>query len=506
MRTRSIGPLLVLLAAALSCTQPHLPPTTVPASPDPALSPFERAIQAYVNQTQPYRKEAAQQQNKVPAAQGGAAPNAAVAVRARQVSLATALQTQIRPNAQPGEIFSPAVASIIKKDISDAFASEKRALLIDELAEQNEEHRDQPSALAINQHVNAPQAPPLLLESLPPLPKQLEYDFLDQTLILRDVDADVVVDYLSKALPVNPQVPAPEPNTAATPEGAKFLAMPKVRGGTVFVLMGDNGSGDEAQAAVAAALVRYFDTATHFPFVLLLGDNLYDDDYQGEFLTPYKPLLERGVTFRASLGNHDRDLEQHFKPFNMEDRDYYTFDEGNARFAVLNSNHPDDPAQLKWLDGVFTDAGTKWRICYFHHPLYSSGIHRDSSRDVIRPALEPGLMRNHVNVVFSGHEHLYERVAPQHGIRYFVSGGGGRNLYGVHRSDFDEVADSVHHFMVIEIAGDAMYYEAVRPTGETIDCGMDWRTDQARAKGPDDTGRKWLDACHAATAVRTTHR
>ena len=53
----------------------------------------------------------------------------------------------------------------------------------------------------------------------------------------------------------------------------------------------------------------------------MLGDNLYHDDYTDEFSVPYKPLLDRGVKFYAALGNHDRDLEIHFKPFNMNDRD-----------------------------------------------------------------------------------------------------------------------------------------------------------------------------------------
>jgi hypothetical protein len=231
----------------------------------------------------------------------------------------------------------------------------------------------------------------------------------------------------------------------------------------------------------------------------MLGDNLYDDDYMGEFSLPYKPLLDRGVKFYAALGNHDRDLEIHFKPFNMNDRDYYSFDEGNARFVALNSNHPTDPAQKKWLDSVFVDAGNKWRIAFFHHPLYSSAQHAAESRDVIRPALEDALVRNHVNVVFNGHEHTYERVAPQKGgVRYFVSGGGGRYLYDVRPSQFDEVAVSTHHFMVAEIAGDRLFFEAVTLQRKVLDCGIIWRTPDALSKQMDDTTKQWLAACDAA--------
>jgi hypothetical protein len=216
-------------------------------------------------------------------------------------------------------------------------------------------------------------------------------------------------------------------------------------------------------------------------------------------LTPYKPLLERGVKFYAALGNHDRDLQIHFKPFNMQDRDYYSFDRGNARFVALNSNHPSDPAQAKWLVSTFADAGSKWRIAFFHHPLYSSGEHASESRQVIRPAMERLLQQSQVNVVLSGHEHLYERIAPQQGIRYFVSGGGGRKLYNVRASTFDEMAVSEHHFMMMEIAGDRLFYEAVTPAQKILDCGVLYRTSDAAAKMPDKDTRAFLDACASRT-------
>jgi 3',5'-cyclic AMP phosphodiesterase CpdA len=282
------------------------------------------------------------------------------------------------------------------------------------------------------------------------------------------------------------------------------LRVPPLRGGTVFALIGDSGSGDNAQEAVAKALLTYFTTARRFPFVLMLGDNLYHDDYESEFLQPYKPLLDRGVKFYAVLGNHDRELEVHFKPFNMADRDRYSFDQGNARFAALDSNHPGDPQQIKWLDGVFADAGEKWRICFFHHPLYSSGQHAEEGRDVIRPALEEALVRNRVNVAFTGHEHLYERIKPQRGVHYFVSGGGGRYLYKVRPSEFDEIAASEHHFMVAEIAGDRLLFEAITPAQKVLDCGAIYRVSNVK---PDDATRKWLESCEAARGgPRITHQ
>jgi 3',5'-cyclic AMP phosphodiesterase CpdA len=474
-----------------------MPPTQAPAQPDPTFDPFRAALQAYIDQTQPYRKVAAETQASTPGKTDGTS-NAAVAVRARQNSLADALRTTIRPDAQPGAIFAPATASALKHQLDVVLKSPRRSLILDELAEQAEGGDRKPGPPRINQTLKAPRVPPRLVDALPPLPKQLEYDFAGRTLILRDVDADVVVDYLADVLPA-PNAPAPaaaapvkiEPGTTSP------LPMPDTRGATTFALMGDMGSGDVAQEQVAQAMLTYFDTARHFPFVLMLGDNLYHDDYEGEFLEPYKPLLDRGVKFYAALGNHDRDLEQHFKPFNMGDKDHYSFDESNIRFVALNSNRPNDAEQLKWLDTVFADAGDKWRIAFFHHPLYSSGQHSAEGRDVIRPAFEEALIRNRVLVTFTGHEHLYERIKPQKGIHHFVSGGGGRYLYSFHPSDFDAVGVSEHHFMVAQINGDTMLFEAISHAQKVIDCGVVYRTQNAAEK-PDDHTKTWLTECDAA--------
>jgi calcineurin-like phosphoesterase family protein len=496
----------VLCAACTACS-PTLPPTTVPNQPSPAYEPFKATLQAYVDQTQPFRKEAAQQAEKVP---GKAAPTAAAeqSVRARQNTLADTLRSRLRPDARPGDLFTPEVAAEIRKELQAMFASPQRDLLLDELAEQSNTPATSPTP-TINQRLVAPRVPPRLMEVLPPLPKQLEYDFTGRALVLRDIDADVVVDYVPDAFPqataqkgVGESAAKPQPPGASSP-----LPMPQIRGGTIFGIVGDSGSGDQAQQAVAQAMLTYFTTARRFPFVIMLGDNLYDDDYTNEFLVPYKPLLDRGVKFYAALGNHDRDLEIHFKPFNMGDKDRYAFDEGNARFAVLNSNHPADPEQIKWLDSVYDDAAAKWRIAFFHHPLYSSGQHAAEGRDVIRPALEPALVRNKVNVVFTGHEHLYERIQPQKGIQHFVSGGGGRYLYNYRPSDFDVVGLSEHHFMVAEIAGDRLLFEAITHAQKVIDCGILYRTPDAENARPDETVQKWLGECEASRpSVRTTHQ
>jgi len=481
-----------------------LPSTIVPAVESPALEPFRTALKAYIDATQPFRKEAAVQGDAVP--NQASAEGAAAAVRLRQRTLADAIQTTVRPAAQQGDVLSPTAADVIRQQLGAAFAGPKADLIADGLRDQNEGREPGTISIAINQSVALPHLPPVLLDVLPELPDQVGFAFSGRTLVLRDVDADVVVDFILEAFPDLPLAlaavpePSPTPVSAGGPE--PMFALPGLAGSTSFALIGDSGSGDSAQASIASAMLRYFTTARRFTFVLMLGDNLYHDDYQREFSMPYQGLLERGVLFHAALGNHDRKLEQHYKPFHMTDRLYYAFTEGNARFVVLNSNQPRDAAQIAWLDSAFGNTGTKWRISFFHHPLYSSGDHANESRDSIRPALEPALVRNRVDVVFSGHDHLYERIAPQRGIRYFVSGGGGRSLYDFRKSAFDEVGVSAHHFMVVELAGDRLFFEAVTSAGRTLDCGVLWRTAAAAARPPESAIVLWQDGCRAATAWR----
>ena len=89
--------------------------------------------------------------------------------------------------------------------------------------------------------------------------------------------------------------------------------------------------------------------------------------------------------------------------------------------------------------------------------------------------LEPIFVRRGVNAVFSGHDHVYERVKPQKGIYYFVSGSAGQLRKGNMRPSPDETAayfDQDQSFMLVEIAGDEMYFETISRTGKTVDSGM----------------------------------
>ena len=142
-----------------------------------------------------------------------------------------------------------------------------------------------------------------------------------------------------------------------------------------------------------------------------------------------------------------------------------------VRFFVLDSRGF-DPDQLAWLQSELAKSETAWKICYFHHPIYTDGRYASAAR-VLRLALEPILIKGDVDVVLSGHEHLYERIKPQHGISYFISGGAG----SLRKGDITPSPrtargfDTDYHFMMMEVSGDTLYFQAISRTGETVDAG-----------------------------------
>ena len=247
-----------------------------------------------------------------------------------------------------------------------------------------------------------------------------------------------------------------------------------------LAVIGDMGTGDQFQLDVARQMVKSR-AAFPFEFVVMLGDNIYTgnqpSDFEKAFAVPYKPLLDAGVPFYAVLGNHDTTNERFYKPFNMNGANYYTYKKGNVRFFALDTNYL-DPKQTAWIGTQLREAGTgDWKICYFHHALYSSGRFHGPAGD-LRKVLEPLFVKFGVDVVFAGHEHVYERVHPQQGIYYFTEGSSGQLRAGnLAPSKLTAKGfDTDRSFMMIEIAGNDLYFQTTSRTGVEVDSGVIHRT------------------------------
>ncbi|HZI81056.1 MAG TPA: metallophosphoesterase [Vicinamibacterales bacterium] len=256
---------------------------------------------------------------------------------------------------------------------------------------------------------------------------------------------------------------------------AQELRLPNKEGSVKFAVIGDSGEPSSGQIAIARQM-HAWRSRFPFTFALMTGDNLYGSerarDYERKFSIPYKALLDGGVQFYASLGNHDDDGQTQYKAFNMNGQKYYTFKPQNGvRFFAIDSNYVDQK-QLQWLDKELEASGSDWKIVFFHHPLYSSGATHGSA-DLQRELIEPVLIKHGVNVAFMGHEHFYERIKPQKGVAYFIIGSSAKLRKGdLQKSPLTVYGnDETYAFMLVEIAGDELFFQVINDKGQTIDTG-----------------------------------
>lgn len=286
-----------------------------------------------------------------------------------------------------------------------------------------------------------------------------------------------------QSAPVEPVV-LMKGETGASKIGATF---PNHKDSLKFAVLGDFGSGSAGQYQTAT---RMAETHSTFPFeiVLLVGDNLYGSerpqDFRTKFELPYKPLLDAKVKFYASLGNHDSREQRNYEHFNMDGKLYYTFKapRQDVRFFVLETTYP-EPEQIKWLEEELKSSAEKWKIAYFHHPLYSSGG-RHGSDEQLRDSLEPLFVKYGVSVVFTGHDHIYERTKPQQGITYFVTGSGGMLRPGGFRPNLpfsEKVNASTMVFLVAELLDDTLHFKAISREGTLVDEGQITRREMPAA-------------------------
>lgn len=254
------------------------------------------------------------------------------------------------------------------------------------------------------------------------------------------------------------------------------LSLPVKDGSVRFGIIGDTGTGSKQQKQIADLMVQYR-AVFPFEFVLMMGDNLYGSetpaDYKKKFQDIYQTLLDNKVKFYATLGNHDQPNERFYEYFNMNGKEYYRFTRGNAAFYSLNSNYM-DKKQLEWLESELAKDPSDWKICFFHHPPYSSGGKHGSDKQ-LREVVEPLFVKYGVNVVIAGHEHFYERIKPQKGIYYFISGAGGKLREGDVKDNSpltEKAYDADMSFMLAEIVKNQLYFQVISRTGQTVDSGI----------------------------------
>lgn len=269
-----------------------------------------------------------------------------------------------------------------------------------------------------------------------------------------------------------------------------------------FLAFGDSGNGSNTQRLMAERMV-----ATNPDLVIHLGDLIYPagaaDDYKRNFFDPYRELLAR-VPFMPTLGNHDVatargqpfldvfDLPQNGPGGIQAERNFY-FDYGCARFVGLDTNRAAakengaiterEMAEIvaPWLRRVLCDSKAKWKFVYFHHPPYTGSTHSADQQKYVHDIFVPVFDGCGVDVVFSGHNHLYERTKPirgdkivpvGQGVVYIVSGAAGVSRYpeDEHPPAYIEKFNSeVFSFTQIDLSPTKLELKQLDQAGKAID-------------------------------------
>ncbi len=309
-----------------------------------------------------------------------------------------------------------------------------------------------------------------------------------------------------------------------------------------FMVVGDTGTGDERARRVAAQIARHAEDEV-VSHLFLLGDNVYEEgdaDLIGpRFLDVYRPVFGQGVATHAALGNHDveecRDsgirpvpadgsayaqapdcwVEEHLATpeFGYRDgRRYYSMEVGGdsapplVEVFVLDSNtlgaqqqkleDGTDEPQLRWLANALERSRATWRVVVLHHPLVSPVRCRwlwfgcRGADAVLRTELEPILRAGEADVVFQAHQHLYARMEPRDGIRYFVTGAGAKSPdrfrpdpRTVDRPD----RGAFLHFVIVEATRERFVFRVVDAEGRIRDRGAFGPREPGESREPGET-------------------
>ncbi len=247
-----------------------------------------------------------------------------------------------------------------------------------------------------------------------------------------------------------------------------------------FAIVGDTGTGDKYQLAVARQMEEEYERSP-FALVLMLGDNNYRGNFAKQvgaiFEAPYASLLEHGVGFYATLGNHDQSSAKQqleYANFHMGGSRFYSFSPAGSlvEFFTFDSTRvveANDTSQLDWLEKALSESKAHWKIVFIHHPPFSPGK-RHGDNPVLEKRLCPILEHGGVRVVLAGHEHFFAKMREHNGVDYIISGSGGKIHTGGILSDerMEAGNDRIHQFLSVTLTEDSFDYTVLGETGSVI--------------------------------------
>lgn len=231
-------------------------------------------------------------------------------------------------------------------------------------------------------------------------------------------------------------------------------------------------------------------------FAIRTGDQVMNgSDYEqwdSLYFEPAKHFLPNNCVWLC-LGNHENNADWYFKFFSLPNNErWYSFNYLNADFFVLDSYFSDfspESEQYKWLINELEKSKAVWKVVIMHTPAFSSGVHGHTDDNGIpveeevkntRTWLDPVFQKYEVDIVFSGHEHFYER-SKKNNVYYIVAGNAGSGMYSSttvpwsgallkkESNPYSQVLHRTYSYVMCHINGDTFNLEARDTTDSIID-------------------------------------
>ncbi len=246
-----------------------------------------------------------------------------------------------------------------------------------------------------------------------------------------------------------------------------------------FVAMGDSRS----NPAIFSRIMKETGNV-HPDLIISMGDLVERGDRYDEWHRYYFSVvgdLVASIPLVSTLGDHETggDNGELFRYFLREeepvDKQWFSFDYGDAHFISLDFRHPEDTEMIRWFKADIQAARKKWNFVFMHRPAYNLGGHRSQWGIDIWPDL---FQKYGVDIVFAGHSHLYERFYPVRpegasdgsAVTYITTGGAGAGLYeSVSNGSVVAFSRSINHFIDIKIDRDDLKMVTIDMEGNVLD-------------------------------------
>jgi predicted MPP superfamily phosphohydrolase len=238
-----------------------------------------------------------------------------------------------------------------------------------------------------------------------------------------------------------------------------------------IVIFGDSQGDEVAQRKVVEAIAAYRPS-----IVFRVGDNVDNgnDSRQWKLFNDINAPLLKTAEYFPALGNHEKDSPLYFANFPfLKHQRWYVVEREGIHFIVLDSNSSLVPGskQYKWLESDLRRAQgrVKFKVALFHHPIFAVGQGHSEDEERLRPILLPLFHKYGISVVFSGHEHSYQRFAYQ-GMYFIVTGGGGSRLRDQARvSPYLQKFKKAYHFCLLAPGNDFLSIRVIDVDANIID-------------------------------------